>query len=373
MKKIKILHVVATMGFGGVSLMLMNYYNKLDKKSIQFDFVSHGKKEEYHDEIEAVGGKVYYVKTMGQIGVSNYVSQIKKLINENGPYDAIHIHTNYQSGIVAMAAKQAGISVRISHIRGTYLQSKKIKLLLPIFKYLIKRNINHYLACSQDTGTYYYGRTLFKVIPNAIDLDKYSQLDITIRNQKRNELKLKNEIVLGHIGRFSKEKNHKFLLLMLKQLVGNKSDNKYKLLLIGDGDLRKEIELLLHELNLREYVNILGIREDIPELLSAIDILLLPSISEGLPNVIVQAQAAGVQCIVSDKVTSEVDMGLGLIKYIGIKNKDIKIWCDKVRGFDETKIITKETITNAINKKGFNIDNSVKDLEDHYKEIINKK
>lgn len=344
------------MGYGGVALMLSNYYRHIDRTRAQFDFVSHGGEEDYHAELRQRGAKIFYIRTMGEIGLVAYLRTIYRLLKDNGPYDAIHIHTNYQAGIVAFAARLAGVKTRICHIRGSYIDEKNRRR-LPFYKAMIFANCNRYLACGQDAGRHYYGRRRFEVIPNAVDLSLFGERTPEKLLELRQSLGIApGDLIVGHVGRFSVEKNHAFLLPVLGALVAE-GGRPVTLVLAGEGELRPEIERLAREQGLADRCRFLGNRRDVPDLMSMFDALLLPSVSEGLPNVIVQAQAAGCPCVVSAVITREVDMGLGLVSYLPLG--DAGAWAREAKRLAAQPKPDRAAVLERIAAAGFEIRASI--------------
>jgi glycosyltransferase EpsF len=359
---IRVLHVVGGMGYGGVSLMLRTYYRNLDRSQLQFDFVTHQGVEDYHAELIQMGARVFYLKTMGSIGLLAYMRSIYRLIQAHGPYRAVHIHTNYQAGIVALAARLAGVRLRICHIRGTWIDANNARW-LPIYRALMIANCPQLLACSQEAGRHYYGYRRFTVIPNAVDLALFTgQKAIGLRDQ----LDLgADDLVIGHVGRFTVEKNHAFLPAILAALAED-AGRRAVLVLAGDGPLRPELEQRFAAMGRSRQVRFLGTRTDIPDLMGLFDVLLLPSRSEGLPNVIVQAQASGLPCVMAAHLSREVDLGLGLIAYAPLE--DPKAWARAVRGAATIERPPRAHVVQRIRDAGFEIHASIAKLLALYQE-----
>ncbi len=353
----RVLHVAPSMGYNGVSLMLMSYYRHIDRTAVQFDFVTHGPVEDFHEEIRSMGGRVFYANTARTVGFVRYVSMMRRVMLEHGPYHAVHIHTNYQSGLVALAARLAGVQTRICHIRGSYIGQARDRALLPLYKHLIFAHCTRFLACGRQAGRYYYGRRAFEVLPNAVDLSLFAGRDAEQRGAVRHELSIAPDtLVLGHVGRFSAEKNHALMLDLLARVRAKGRD--WCLVLAGYGRLRPAVEQDAEARGLAASTRFLGIRKDIPRLMCAFDVLLLPSVSEGLPNVVVQAQAAGCPCVVSDTITDEVDMGLGLVRYVPLTGP-LDAWEEAVMAQAAVAAPAQATIEQRIREQGFDIRESV--------------
>ena len=298
---IRILQVVTYMGRGGIETMLMNYYRRMDRTKIQFDFLVHRDfRADYDDEIESLGGKIYRLPPLNPASIT-YRRELRKFFRTH-PYKVVHCHLNYMSGLVLAEAKRVGVPHTIAHAHNTTAQKN--------WKYLIKRlsarNIPKYagklFACGQQAGNAIFGGNPFVVLPNAIDAEKYRYSE-SVRLRKRIELGLQGELTIIHVGRFDFQKNHSFLIDLFAQLV--RQEPSAKLLLAGDGELRPAMEERAARLLPEGSVRFLGVRKDIPHLLQAADVFVFPSFFEGLPVTMVEAQAAGLPCIKSDTITDE--------------------------------------------------------------------
>lgn len=364
----KVLHVVSAMNRGGAETMIMNIYRSIDRRKVQFDFVSHCEEECHYDqEIRKLGGRIFYVKSLGQSGPIKYINDIKKIINENGPYIAIHSHTDYQSGFGAFAGKLAGVKKRICHSHNTNWPRSKHwfnQLTLQFLKMLIRTNATDLVSCGKEAAKFLFDTEKVTVIPNAIDLDVFKRAKDLDVGYYRNELGINLDTkVIGHIGRFSEQKNHLFIL-KLAEFLREKNFN-FRILLIGDGPLRSAVETEINNKGLSNYIQCLGVRSDIPELMNLFNVFILPSLYEGLPVVLIEAQAAGIPCVISSTITDEVDMGLGLIKKVSLDD-DLKFWENALTKALETSKPDWNAIYTALTKRGYNIKQSVRDLMQVY-------
>lgn len=322
---IRILHIVTNMDCGGLETMIMNYYRKIDRKQIQFDFLVHRSEKAYFDEeIMEMGGIIYHLPKLNPFS-KNYLNKLKSFFKNHKEYKIVHCHLDCMSAIPLKVAREFNVPVRIAHSHNSN-QTKDFKYLLKRF---YKRQITcvatDLFACSYDAGEWMFKTTKFEVMPNAIDCSKYIY-DINKQILKKKELGLKDESIIGHIGRFSPQKNHKFLLEIFKRV--NEKEPNSKLLLIGQGQLCNSIKTYVHKLDLEEKVKFLGVRKDIPDLLQVMDVFLFPSLYEGLPVTIIEAQSAGLPCIISDKVPIECKK-TDLVQQIGLK-QDVDFWADVV-------------------------------------------
>ena len=369
-RKVKILHVVGGMNVGGTETMLMNLYRKLNT-NVQFDFISYYDKDAYYDdEIKRLGGQVIRIDSPNKIGMIKSIKNLCEVIKENGPYNAVHAHTLFNCGVAMIAARLSGIKVRVSHAHTNLDNTKNI--IRKIYIWCMRRTINLFstdcIACSESAGKYLFGENItsskkYKLLPNYVDYKKY--LNCSDTKSVRQELGIKdNDIVVGHIGRFVEAKNHKFLLEVVSEMII--LNNKVKLILAGDGELRKDMECYAEELGIKENVYFLGIRKDIDKILNNLDIFIFPSIYEGLGLVMIEAQSAGIPCLVSEAIQKEADLDIGLVKQINLNDKK-ELWIKEAFELIENKNKNKKQILSAIKNKGYDLDNIINKLLEIYK------
>lgn len=301
---IRILHVVNDMHRAGLETMLMNYYRNIDRTKIQFDFLTHrSQKSDYDDEIIAMGGKIYYAPRLYPQNYPAYFKYMKKFFAEHPEYQIVHSHIDAMSYLPLRAAKKAGVPVRIAHSHNTSIDRDFKYILKQFFRSKITSVANYYCACGKEAGEFLFKGKDATVIPNAIEVDRFL-FNQEMRKHKREELGLKDEFVLGHVGRLSYQKNHKFLIKIFSEL--HKKNKNTVLLLIGVGEKEQEIKEQIHTLGLDDAVRFLGNRSDVNELYQAIDVFVMPSFFEGIPVTGVEAQFAELPCIFSTKVPEEV-------------------------------------------------------------------
>ena len=359
----RILHVLGALGYGGVPMMLLSFYRHIDRSRFQFDFLHYSGYAPYHDEIKAMGGRIYRVPSLGEAGLFRYVHELRRVILENGPFHAIHIHTNYMAGFIALVARTCGIKNRICHMRGTFIRNRKIKLSLPFLRLLIRWNATKLLAVSEASGKYFYGRTPFTVIKNAVDTDLFFSVSQDTIGALKRELGITPGIfAIGHVARFTNEKNHRFLFDVVKRL--GESGKESKFFFAGEGPLLEPTKALFAEAGLGGRAVFLGNRPDIPALMRAFDATVLPSLSEGLPNVVMQSQAAGTPCVLSDALTKEVDIGLGLLYYRALDSAED--WAEGILHAVDAARPGNARISDAFVQSGFDIHSAVKCLESIY-------
>lgn len=323
---IRVLQVVNNMHRAGLETMLMNYYRHMDKEKIQFDFLTHRpERDDYDDEIEAMGGKVYYAPRLYPQNYPAYFKYMDNFFKEHPEYKIMHSHIDAMSYLPLKAAKKAGVPIRIAHSHNTSID-KDFKLPLKLYyKSRITSVGNYYCACGEEAGKFLFPGKEYTVIPNAIETDKFQYNEI-VRRRKRQELRISDEIVFGHVGRISYQKNHKFLVEIFNEIV--KKNKNVLLLLIGVGEKENEVRKQVAELGLNEKVRFLGNRADVYELYQAMDVFVLPSFFEGIPVVGVEAQFAGLPCVFSDKVPQEVSFTENNL-FMGL-DKKASYWADEM-------------------------------------------
>lgn len=367
MDKIKILYINGNiMKRGGIESYMMNYYRHFDHNKIKIDFVVLGfEKGVYDDEIEALGGEIYHIpkKSKNYLG---YLKGLRKIFN-TGQYKIVHSHLDAMSMTVLKQAQKCNVPIRIAHSHNTqHLTNNFIKLKINEYaRKTVKNYATHLFACSENAGRWLFGNQAVKegkvnIIKNAIDIDKF-----IFNEEKRKDLRKKlgisqDEFVIGHVGRFDYQKNHEFLLDVFANVL--KIVKNAKLVLIGDGDLRKEIENKISILNIKNNVILLGVREDVNNLYNLFDLFVLPSHFEGLGIVAIEAQANGLPCIVSDVVPKEAKV-TEKIKFLSLNS--IELWTRTIISF------TNKNIDRQINKRyisdlGYDISFECEKLQELY-------
>ena len=363
--KKKVLHVVGAMNRAGTETMLMNIYRNIDRKKVQFDFISYNKDEAHYDrEIIDLGGKIIKVSN------TTSVKELVHVINENGPYDVVHAHTLFNSGIAMLAAKKCGIKNRIAHAHTTLDNSSSIarKIYINGMRFLINKYSTKTLACSREAGKYLFGekeinKSKYSYFPNLINYEELLHKPEREVVKFKEEYNLNDGIVIGHIGTLKESKNHKFLLEIAKYMTEQNID--VKLLLVGEGSLRKELEDLAREYNISDRVHILGIREDINVMLHSMDVFVFPSIFEGLGLVLLEAQAAGLPCIVSEAIQPEADLGLNLFTKLNL-DSGADIWSKEILKVANKKEYNLDKINSAFEEKEYSTNKCICKLMEAY-------
>jgi glycosyltransferase involved in cell wall biosynthesis len=316
------------MNRGGAETLLMNLYRNIDRTKVQFHFLT-CKPGVFDAEIEEMGGKIHRIPYVTDVGHPKYIQALDHFFAAHQAYKIVHSHMDKMSGFVLRSAKKSGVPVRIAHSHNT---SSEGGIAAKAYKWVAGKFIlpcaTHLLACSNTAAAWLFAdkEEHAIILKNGIDWDKF-KFSPEVRRQVRQELDINNDhIVIGHVGRFTHQKNHAFLMDIFAQL--NKQLPHAVLLLAGDGPLRATIENKAAELNLSEKVRFLGVRSDISRLLQALDLFVFPSWHEGLPVTLIEAQGAGLPCIISDVITREVDVGMELVQFLPLG--DTTVWVRKI-------------------------------------------
>lgn len=370
----RVLHVIHRMRPGGVQTLVMNLYRHFDRSQVQFDFAVRSQQPEFYDEeIKALGGRLFHLPwgTVYPFNLMAYKRSFATILQKSGPFIAVHSHVGLYSGHVLPIAKKAKVPKRIAHSHNTNY-SKNSSPLRKFWATMMRReiqiNATHLLACSLAAGHWLYNAepqndSRFMHFPNAIDLDHFALIhgnQLYWREQA--QLPLTGPL-LGHIGRFDHQKNHTFLLEAFATFL--KYFPHAKLILVGEGDLKKQVEHHAAAKGITEAVCFLGARSDIPQILGALDLFVFPSQYEGLGIVLVEAQAAGVHCLVSDIVPHEVDLGLGLVHFESL-DAGISTWVNTMRQLLGKSSPTWEKRKATLQNAGYDICHSVELIQKLY-------
>ncbi|PEL07039.1 glycosyltransferase family 1 protein [Bacillus sp. AFS017336] len=349
---LRVLHTVVNMNRGGAETLIMNLYRNIDRSKIQFDFLT-CKEGAYDSEIVAMGGKIHRIPYVTDVGHLGYIRKLDKFFRINPNYKIVHSHMDKMSGLVLRAANKAKVPTRIAHSHSTKSEGG---IASQVYKWYvgkkIESNATHLFACSQEASQWLFSKRSNDslILKNGIEYERF-QFSLQMREKMRDELTIsKGAYVIGHIGRFNHPKNHLFLLEIFAGIL--KKMPHAVLVLVGGGVLQTKIESKIKELGIEKYVKLLGIRDDIPKILQVMDIFVFPSLHEGLPVTLIEAQGASLTCIVSDIITDEVDMEMGLIQYCSLSEKEK--WIEKIL-VEAKKSFPRIDVEGALNQKGYNI------------------
>lgn len=363
---VRILRVVGRLDIGGLETIIMNMYRIIDRDKLQFDFVMHTQDEcAYCEEIRSLGGKIYSVPQYTGRNHFKYIKAWNDFFKEHKEYRLVHGHVRSTASIYLPIAKKFGLTT-IAHSHSTSSGQGLSSFVKDILQMPIRFEADYLLACSLPAGKWLFGNNVvkkqnFKVIPNGIDVNKYI-FNISIREEVRKEFDIHNQIVIGHVGRFHKAKNHSFLLSTFKKI--NSINPNTVLMLVGDGELRKQITEQISALSLNNKVILTGSRRDVPRLLQAMDVFVFPSFFEGFGNAVIEAQAAGLPCIVSDNIPCEVKV-TDLVEFLPLNN-NVEYWALKImRKINDSK---RENTSEYISSAGYDVRPIAKWYQEFYLE-----
>lgn len=301
----RVLHVIGAMDRGGAETLIMNIYRSMDRGAVQFDFLVHdGRECDYDAEIEHLGGRIFHLFRFTGANYLVYKKALRSFFEAHHDYCAVHVHIGSCAAIVISEAKRFGLYA-VAHSHATRATLSLPEIGFRFFSYPTRFVADAYLACSRQAGVDRFGRSVvsgnrFSVLINGIDTKRY-RFNKDARAKLRSQLHIDEDCpVFGHVGRFSKEKNHVFLLHVFAHIL--QSVPSAKLLLVGRGPLEKEIRDLPLRLSIEDSVMFLGVRDDIPDLLNVFDVFLFPSIWEGLGISAIEAQASGLPCLLSSSL-----------------------------------------------------------------------
>ena len=365
MSKIRVLQVIGGLNRGGSETFLMNALRNINREKYSFVFLCYGdSKYDYEDEAVALGAKIVRLPDVKEAGIRTHIKDIKQVILRER-IDVVHAHTYYNSIFSLIAGKKAGASIRIAHSHNTHseLLPKIVKrLYFVISRYLIDKYCTYRLACSVEAGkAFFLKKRDFDVINNGININDFVFNEKT-RQKFRKEFAVENNFVIGHIGRFDDQKNHNFLIDIFYEIY--KLSNDAVLLLIGKGLDEEKIKEKVKNLNLGKNVHFMGIRSDVGDLMQAMDVFVFPSKYEGLGNVLIEAQAAGLKCFTSKYTVPQEAKILDNFEYLSLDDGSKK-WAARIISSRLDASIRKDT-SSLVRSAGYDMRNEVSKLEHLY-------
>ena len=367
-KKVKVLYFVDRMRHGGIQQLAVEIAKNI-KDDIQIDFLvlNDGQTYPLEDTIKKLGCNLYKIDAWvyKPTDYINYYKRVNEFFQSHNEYKVVHINTSSKNYLILKLAKKYGIPVRIAHSHNIGFQSKnKIEILVGnLLKPLLKKYATHYFACSKLAGEWLFGKREtqkgnVKIINNAVDLQKF-KFNEEIRNRIRRELNIEDKLVIGHVGRFTNQKNHTFLIDIFYEV--HKKNKNSVLMLIGKGETEDEIKRKVETLGLAENVLFMGFRDNINELMWAMDLYLMTSLYEGLPVVGIEAQATGLSCFMSkDVITDEIKVTPN-VKFISLKDTAEK-WADEILSAE----LRRNNTESDLRKAGYDISIMVQELCSFY-------
>ncbi|MBA2662345.1 MAG: glycosyltransferase family 1 protein [Bradymonadaceae bacterium] len=341
-RPLRILHVVGGMDRGGLETWLMHVLRTIDRTRFTMDFLVHAAQPcAYDEEIRALGSRVIYGGDHHSLW--GYKKRFDEVLALHGPYDVVHSHVAYFSGRVLRLAAGQGVRVRIAHSHSDRAAREakfgiKRRLYVQLMQRMIRRFATAGLAASEPAAASLFGANWasersVEVVHCGLDFSPYAepieraQGREQVREQVRAELGIAPDaLLIGHVGRFEAPKNHAHLLEVARSL--RRREPRAWLLMVGDGALRADTERRASEVGLDQVV-FAGVREDVPRLLRAMDVFVFPSIFEGLGLALVEAQAAGLPCVISQSIPQEADVVPELVCRMGLEQQ-AGLWAEAV-------------------------------------------
>ena len=357
----RVLHIVGKMDRAGAETMLMNLYRHIDHSQIQFDFITFTEEVgDYDAEITALGGRVIPILASHSLA---RMWKLKRFLKQNPDYRIVHAHMLLNNAFHLLAAKSAGVPHRISHSHST--SNGKTNVIQKIYEQwaLIsnRKLATDKISCGEQAANYLFGGIEdVWLLPNAVDIEKMT----TVANESRHYINQEFDdegLKIIQVGRLNDVKNHQFSLEIAEQL--KKRQIAFTLYIVGQGSLETRLRQQVAEKSLLDTVKFLGMRTDITELMASADYMIMPSLHEGFPVVLVESQTVGLKALVSDQVSPEVDLGLGLVQFLPIHLA--KDWVECLLASKQSTPHEKD-ITAALNLYGFSAANNAQQLMQKY-------
>lgn len=368
MAPIRVLQVVGKMHYGGMETIIMNIYRNIDREKLQFDFLVHYEEAgQYDEEIRSLGGNIYKMPATTPQNYFKYKKALNKFFREHNEYVAIHGHLIRTAFLYHKIARKYGIKCFISHAHNNAVASGFINKLGTFTSKLAIKHTTDFFSCSDEATEFYFNKIPATVIKNGIQLEKY-EYNPSTREALRKELNIQDKFVVGHIGRFSDQKNHTFMLDIFSKIL-QKNSNAV-LALIGEGPNFEKIKEKASALGISQQVMFLGTKSNVYDYLQAMDAFLLPSLFEGLGIVLIEAQATGLPCITSKDVVSSLATVTPLITHVSLESS-AEVWADKV--LEHASCYTRTSHTKEVAQAGFDIVQQAKELQEFYISKSHKK
>ncbi|MCL2038756.1 glycosyltransferase [Candidatus Saccharibacteria bacterium] len=346
----KIVQFVGLMDLGGAETLLMHIFRNIDREAYEFIFMENRVEKSYYaDEILALDGKIVKTPEFSYRDAVHYYKWLVEWFKENQP-DIVHSHTYLHSWIILAAAKRAGVKCRIAHAHsGMHKYDNGSWLKWKIQKKLLKHYATEFVACSEEAKRdMFEGDSRAVIIKNPVDLAQTKAAGVREVKSLRKKYDIgKDDIVIGHVGRLAPSKNHLFLVELARELVA--SGIKYKMIFAGDGELESEIRRKVEDYDLEDNIIFAGSVKTVPAHLAMFDVFVMPSLWEGLSLAALEAQASGVPCLFSNKVSREVKVNEN-VRFLQL---DVGAWAENIK--HNGKRIGREEAKKNIKEKGFGL------------------
>ena len=363
-KPMRVLQMTASLFRGGSQTMVVNLYKAIDRDKIQFDFiVDHPELNDLQETVESLGAKVYVMPSFKGTNIKEVKDAWNRFFKEHPEYKIIHSHSRSYASIYLKIAKEHDLKT-IIHSHNTSNGSGIKSMIKNLLQYNLRNVADYFIGCSLNAGKWLFGEKIvnsdrFFILNNAIDANKF-RFNQEVRNSYRKELELENNKVYIQVGEFNDQKNHEFTINLFRRIVDKEPNSK--LLLVGTGEYCEKIKEKVINNNLENNVVLLGRRNDVNNLLMVADVYLMPSIFEGLSVAAIEAQASGIECLLSDCVSKDVDV-TNTCKFIPL---DTDKWLDECVNNDYQRNDNYQKIVDA----GFDVNTTAKWLEEFYSKIV---
>ena len=371
-RPIRVLHVLGTTNLGGAESRVMELYRCIDRNQVQFDFLIHTREDgHYSEEIRSLGGHIYSLPRFKIFNMAEYRKAIHTFFKEHTEFSVVQGHMTSTAAIYLPIAKQeygrrSMPLITAAHARSAGVDKGLKGLATRILRLPLKNRADYLFTCSKEAGIAVYGARAVRegrvwTIPNAIDAQRFS-FQQKVRDEIRSELGIQDKFVIGHVGRFGFMKNHTYLVDVFAKICETRKDAV--LVMIGQGELEETIREKVKSLGLEDRAYFLGNRYDVEKYYQAFDYFVFPSTFEGLPGSVAEAQAAGLHCLVSDKVTREVAL-TDLVAYRSIE-EDSGLWAEEILGNAQAALV-REDMREAIAQKGFDVRRQAVQMAEFYR------
>lgn len=351
----KILHVIPTFGFGGISSVVSGWHDVCHGKDYHFDYVAFsdgGLKSKFLH----CGSSVFIIPTL-RANPFKYVAELVRILH-SGKYDGIHVHNSFKNGLALLVARTMGVKTRVCHSHTSGLEDGSLKKILPALKWVVIGNANVRVACGEQAGLFLYGQKSFRIINNTLDVKKVVDGSASVEGVRDQFGLPDGRVLLGHVGRFSDVKNHRFLLDVAERL-----DRRYLFVLVGAGPLKKSLQEEVRARSLEDRFVFLDPTKEVPRLLGVFEAFLLPSLFEGVSLALLEAQAASLRCFVSEHVPRENDVGLGLVTFLPLNQPGV--WATSISDVLSEKIPA-DQIESAFDLAGYTNSSLLKSVRSVY-------
>ena len=367
-KQVRVLHVLGTTNLGGAESRIMDLYRHIDREKIQFDFLIHTTKEGFFDrEIKQLGGNIYYLPSFRVYNYFAYKKACKAFFASHNEFQMVQGHMTSTASIYLPVAKKAGVPVTIAHARSAGVDKGLKGWITKFLRRNLHRKCDYMFSCSDLAASAVFGEKQYKegkvvFVPNAVDTKDFAP-DEHMREKIRREYGLENSFVIGHVGRFHYAKNHEFILNIFAEVL--KQNKQAMLFLLGDGPRRQEMEEKAAELGIKERVIFAGNQNPVAPYYQAMDAFLFPSRFEGMPGTVVEAQAAGLPCLIADTITTQVKV-TELVTFLSLA-QDAELWAEQLNRIATERKMQKNTETEIdLSKTNYDVNYQVKQYEQFY-------